>query len=87
MTAYSLYIVITLVVMFLASAIRILREYERGVVFLLGRFWKVKGPGFIIIIPFIQQMVRVDLRTIVMDVPSQDVISRDNVSVKVNAVV
>jgi len=87
MTAYTLYIVITLVVLFLASAIRILREYERGVVFLLGRFWKVKGPGFIIIIPFIQQMVRVDLRTVVMDVPSQDVISRDNVSVKVNAVV
>jgi len=65
---------------------RILREYERGVVFMLGRFWKVKGPGLIIIIPVVQQMVRVDLRTIVMDVPSQDVISRDNVSVKVNAV-
>ena len=87
MTTYTIYFVAVLVVMFLASAIRILREYERGVVFLLGRFWKVKGPGFIIIIPFIQQMVRVDLRTIVMDVPSQDVISRDNVSVKVNAVV
>lgn len=87
MTAYTLYFVIALAVMFLASAFRILREYERGVVFLLGRFWKVKGPGFIIIIPFIQQMVRVDLRTIVMDVPTQDVISRDNVSVKVNAVV
>lgn len=87
MTAYTLYIVATFVVLFLASAIRILREYERGVVFLLGRFWKVKGPGFIIIVPLIQQMVRVDLRTIVMDVPSQDVISRDNVSVKVNAVV
>jgi regulator of protease activity HflC (stomatin/prohibitin superfamily) len=64
-----------------------LREYERGVIFLLGRFWKVKGPGFIIVIPLIQQMVRVDLRTVVMDVPSQDVISRDNVSVHVNAVV
>lgn len=87
MTAYTLYFVIALGVMFLASAFKILREYERGVVFLLGRFWKVKGPGFIIIIPFIQQMVRVDLRTVVMDVPSQDVISRDNVSVKVNAVV
>lgn len=87
MTAYSFYIVITLVVLFLAAAIRILREYERGVVFLLGRFWRVKGPGFIILVPFIQQMVRVDLRTIVMDVPTQDVISRDNVSVKVNAVV
>ncbi len=87
MTAYTLYTIIALVVVFFVSAIRILREYERGVVFLLGRFWKVKGPGFIIIIPLIQQMVRVDLRTIVMDVPSQDVISRDNVSVKVNAVV
>lgn len=87
MTSYAVYFIVILVVMFLASAIRILREYERGVVFLLGRFWKVKGPGFIIIIPLIQQMVRVDLRTIVMDVPSQDVISRDNVSVKVNAVV
>ncbi len=87
MTLYTLYIVITFVALFLFSAIKILREYERGVVFLLGRFWKVKGPGFIIIIPFIQQMVRVDLRTIVMDVPSQDVISQDNVSVKVNAVV
>ena len=87
MTAYTLYFVIGGVVMFLASAIRILREYERGVVFMLGRYWKVKGPGFIIIIPLIQQMVRVDLRTIVMDVPSQDVISRDNVSVHVNAVV
>lgn len=69
------------------SGLRILREYERGVIFMLGRFWKVKGPGLIIVIPGIQQMVRVDLRTVVMDVPSQDVISRDNVSVKVNAVV
>lgn len=87
MTAYTLYTVIALVALFLISAIRILREYERGVIFLLGRFWKVKGPGFIIVIPLIQQMVRVDLRTIVMDVPTQDVISRDNVSVEVNAVV
>ncbi|MEK8081679.1 slipin family protein [Pseudomonas sp. XK-1] len=71
----------------LVSAFRILREYERGVVFQLGRFWKVKGPGLILVIPGIQQMVRVDLRTIVLDVPTQDVISRDNVSVKVNAVV
>lgn len=71
----------------LISAFRILREYERGVVFTLGRFWKTKGPGLVILIPGIQQMVRVDLRTVVMDVPSQDVISRDNVSVKVNAVV
>jgi regulator of protease activity HflC (stomatin/prohibitin superfamily) len=69
------------------SAIKILREYERGVVFTLGRFTGVKGPGLIILIPFIQQMVRVDLRTIVLDVPTQDVISRDNVSVAVNAVV
>ena len=87
MTAYTLYALLTIIFMLFASAIRILREYERGVIFLLGRFWKVKGPGFILVIPFIQQMVRVDLRTIVMDVPSQDVISRDNVSVNVNAVV
>jgi regulator of protease activity HflC (stomatin/prohibitin superfamily) len=71
----------------LVSAIRILREYERGVVFQLGRFWGVKGPGLVIVIPVLQQMVRVDLRTIVLDVPTQDVISRDNVSVKVNAVI
>jgi len=71
----------------LVNAIKILREYERGVVFQLGRFWKVKGPGLILVIPVVQQMVRVDLRVIVMDVPTQDVISRDNVSVKVNAVV
>jgi regulator of protease activity HflC (stomatin/prohibitin superfamily) len=76
-----------LIVALLAASLRILREYERGVVFMLGRFWKVKGPGLVIIIPGIQQMVRVDLRTMVFDVPSQDVISRDNVSVKVNAVV
>ncbi|MDG6777735.1 slipin family protein [Thiomicrorhabdus sp. zzn3] len=87
MNEYALYIVVTLAILFFASAIKILREYERGVIFLLGRFWKVKGPGFIIVIPIIQQMERVDLRTIVMDVPSQDVISRDNVSVHVNAVV
>ncbi|MCU7853120.1 MAG: slipin family protein [Candidatus Thiodiazotropha sp. (ex Monitilora ramsayi)] len=87
MTIYVYAIVLLFIAAFLASALRILREYERGVVFLLGRFWKVKGPGLIVIIPVIQQMVRVDLRTIVMDVPSQDVISRDNVSVKVNAVV
>lgn len=87
MTAYGIYTVFILLVLFMVSAVKILREYERGVVFLLGRFWKVKGPGFILIIPLIQQMVRVDLRTVVMDVPSQDVISRDNVSVHVNAVV
>jgi regulator of protease activity HflC (stomatin/prohibitin superfamily) len=79
------FIVIVLLVL-LATSIRILREYERGVVFQLGRFWGVKGPGLIILIPVLQQMVRVDLRTIVLDVPTQDVISRDNVSVKVNAV-
>ncbi|MEJ2362901.1 MAG: slipin family protein [Gammaproteobacteria bacterium] len=87
MSIYPMYIVIILVVVFLVSAIKILYEYERAVVFTLGRFTNVKGPGFIIVIPIIQRMVRVDLRTIVMDVPSQDVISRDNVSVKVNAVV
>jgi regulator of protease activity HflC (stomatin/prohibitin superfamily) len=76
-----------LVAIFLVSAIRILREYERGVVFFLGRFHSVKGPGLVIVIPAVQQMVRVDLRTRVFDVPPQDVISRDNVSVKVNAVV
>lgn len=70
----------------LASAIKVLREYERAVVFQLGRFWKVKGPGLIILIPGIQTMERVDLRTIVGDIPEQDLISRDNVSVKVNAV-
>ncbi|MBI2290942.1 MAG: slipin family protein [Betaproteobacteria bacterium] len=78
--------VIVIIVILAFSAFRILREYQRGVVFMLGRFWKVKGPGLIVVIPGIQQMVRVDLRTVVMDVPSQDVISRDNVSVKVNAV-
>lgn len=87
MTGYSVYIVLAVVLLFFISAIRILREYERGVIFMLGRFWKVKGPGFILVIPIIQQMEKVDLRTIVMDVPSQDVISRDNVSVHVNAVV
>lgn len=82
----SLYVTL-LVLVILASAIRILREYERGVVFTLGRFSGVKGPGLIILFPYIQQMVRVDLRTIVLDVPTQDVISHDNVSVHVNAVV
>lgn len=76
-----------IVVVLLLSAIKILREYERAVVFQLGRFWKVKGPGLFILIPIVQQMVRVDLRTVVMDVPPQDVISRDNVSVKVSAVI
>jgi regulator of protease activity HflC (stomatin/prohibitin superfamily) len=77
---------VLLILALLAASIRVLREYERGVVFQLGRFWSVKGPGLVIILPVIQQMVRVDLRTIVHDVPTQDVISRDNVSVKVNAV-
>jgi regulator of protease activity HflC (stomatin/prohibitin superfamily) len=78
--------VLGIFLLFVFSAIKILREYQRGVIFLLGRFWKVKGPGLIIVIPGIQKMIRVDLRTIVMDVPAQDVISRDNVSVKVSAV-
>ncbi len=81
-----LYMVIFLII-FLSASIRILREYQRAVVFTLGRYTGTKGPGLIILIPFIQQMVRVDLRTIVLDVPTQDVISRDNVSVHVNAVV
>src|SRR5512147_630575 len=75
------------VLVLLATALRVFREYERAVIFLLGRFWKVKGPGLILVIPPIQQMVRIDLRTRVLDVPQQDVISRDNVSVKVNAVI
>ncbi|HZE10588.1 MAG TPA: slipin family protein [Burkholderiales bacterium] len=79
--------VLLLGVLLIAWSIRILREYERGVVFQLGRFWMVKGPGLVIVWPVIQQMVRVDLRTVVLDVPPQDVITRDNVSVKVNAVV
>ena len=79
--------IVLLVIILIAASLRILREYERGVVFLLGSFWKVKGPGLVVIVPGIQQMVRVDLRTVVMDVPSQDVITRDNVSVKVNAVI
>ena len=78
---------ILLIVFLLIASIKILREYERGVIFMLGRFWKVKGPGLVIVIPGIQQIVKVDLRVVTMDVPSQDVISRDNVSVKVNAIV
>jgi regulator of protease activity HflC (stomatin/prohibitin superfamily) len=79
--------VLFLIVLLLVSSLRILREYERAVVFQLGRFWAVKGPGLFILIPVVQQMVRVDLRIVVLDVPPQDVITRDNVSVKVNAVV
>ena len=80
-------VLVAFVAILLFSAVRVLREYERGVVFFLGRFYAVKGPGLIILIPIVQQMVKLDLRTVVLDVPSQDVISRDNVSVKVNAVV
>ena len=79
--------IVVLVLILIVASLRVLREYERGVVFQLGRFWKVKGPGLIVIIPIIQQMVRIDLRIVVLDVPPQDVVSRDNVSVKVNAVV
>jgi len=78
---------IVLVVFFLASAIKILKEYERGVIFRLGRVIKTKGPGLIILIPIIDKMVKVSLRLVAMDVPSQDVITRDNVSIKVNAVI
>jgi regulator of protease activity HflC (stomatin/prohibitin superfamily) len=80
-------VIFVLLAILVASSIRILREYERGVVFTLGRFWKVKGPGLVLLIPAVQQMVKVDLRTVVFEVPTQDVISRDNVSVKVSAVV
>jgi regulator of protease activity HflC (stomatin/prohibitin superfamily) len=80
-------LLLLIAIVIIASSIRIFREYERGVVFLLGRFWKVKGPGLVLIMPIVQQVVRIDLRTIVFDVPPQDVITRDNVSVKVNAVV
>lgn len=79
-------ILVAVVATVIVSSFRILREYERGVVFLLGRLWRIKGPGLIIVLPVIQSMVKVDLRTVVMDIPPQDVISRDNVSVKVNAV-
>ena len=87
MFEYLMGLIAFVVLGILINAIKILREYERGVIFQLGRFWKVKGPGLIIVIPVVQQIERVDLRVIVMDVPTQDVISKDNVSVKVNAVV
>src|SRR5664279_1582117 len=83
----GIFLAILIVVLLLPAAVRIFREYERGVVFTLGRFSQVKGPGLVFIIPLIQQAVRVDLRTVVLEVPTQDVISRDNVSVKVSAVV
>jgi len=79
--------IVVLVVLFLGAAIKVLREYERGVIFRLGRVIKTKGPGLIILIPVIDKMMKVSLRLVAMDVPSQDVITRDNVSVKVNAVV
>ncbi len=78
---------IVIIAVLLMNTVRIFREYERGVVFMLGRFWKIKGPGLVIVIPFLQQVVRVDMRTRFLEVPTQDVISRDNVSVKVSAVV
>ncbi|MEP7098076.1 MAG: slipin family protein [Dokdonella sp.] len=80
-------VVIAIALLLILSSVKILREYQRGVVFLFGRFQAVKGPGIIVIVPVLQQMVRIDLRTVVMDVPPQDVISRDNVPVKVNAVI
>ncbi|HEY1326371.1 MAG TPA: slipin family protein [Casimicrobiaceae bacterium] len=80
-------VILFLILIVVATSFRVLREYERAVVFQLGRFWRIKGPGLVILWPVIQQMVRVDLRTVVLDVPPQDVITRDNVSVKVNAVV
>jgi regulator of protease activity HflC (stomatin/prohibitin superfamily) len=83
---FAFAVLVLFVIGIVFASIRLLREYERGVVFLLGRFWRVKGPGLVLIIPGVQQMVRVDLRVVTMDVPPQDVISRDNVSVKVNAV-
>src|SRR6188768_2316925 len=87
MFAATVAVIALLIVSILFSAVRILREYERGVVFTLGRYTGTKGPGFFVLVPFVQQMVRVDLRVVVDEVPPQDVISRDNVSVKVNAVI
>jgi regulator of protease activity HflC (stomatin/prohibitin superfamily) len=84
---YTIIFVLVLVILFLASAIRILKEYERGVIFRLGRVIGAKGPGLIILIPVVDRMVKVSLRLVAMDVPPQDVITRDNVSVKVNAVI
>lgn len=86
-TSLPVFVVAVLIAGLLVYAIRILREYERAVVFQLGRFWRVKGPGLVIIVPIVQQMVRVSLRTVVHDVPPQDLITRDNVTVKVNAVI
>jgi regulator of protease activity HflC (stomatin/prohibitin superfamily) len=86
-TAVTIGIIVVFVLAIFSSAVRILREYERGVIFTLGRYTGTKGPGFVLLVPFAQQMVRVDLRIVVNEVPSQDVISRDNVSVKVSAVI
>jgi regulator of protease activity HflC (stomatin/prohibitin superfamily) len=90
MTDYSIGfsgLLLAVIILLIVSAIRVFREYERGVIFMLGRFWRVKGPGLVLIIPVVQQVARIDLRTVVFDVPPQDVITRDNVSVKVSAVV
>src|SRR4249919_396397 len=83
----ALIVALLFVIIILANAIRILREYERGVVFRLGRLLQVKGPGLILLIPLVDKMVKVSLRTVVLDVPTQDIITQDNVSIKVNAVV
>ena len=87
--SYNIFIgvLIFFLLLVLLRMFRVLREYERGVIFLLGRFYRVKGPGLVIVVPVFQQMVRVGLRTVVMDVPTQDIITRDNVSVQVNAVI
>ncbi len=87
MSNMVLYVCLGIIFLLIFSAINILKEYERGIIFLLGRFWRVKGPGLILVVPIIQQIVRVQLRTVVMDVPPQDVITRDNVSVRVNAII
>ncbi len=87
MMGYFMYVILIIIVLFLFGSLRVLKEYERAVIFTLGRFWKVKGPGLIILIPIVQQMMRIELRTVVMDIPPQDVISKDNVSVRVSAVV
>ena len=84
---YPIIVLVVLVVLFLSSAIRILNEYQRAVIFRLGRIIATKGPGLIILIPIVDKMTRIDMRTITMDIPTQDVITRDNVSIKVNAVV
>ena len=80
-------IIALIALIFIVSFFRILKEYERGVIFTLGRFWKVKGPGLIIVVPLIQQMIRIELRTVVLTIPEQDIISRDNISIRVSAVV